>query len=334
MYSKLDETSIRSGENLEIGVVNHSVGDDADMARDPALAAEIESLLEHKGPDWRAHISAALRGETDRLETRFYLGRLGGQPVANIMTVEQQGVGILGHVFTRPEHRRKGICQAVMTRQMEDFRTRGGSVLILGTGYESPAYWIYHSFGFRSLREGFMRYAAPGAERFEENWFRSAPTKVVPAEWRHWPLVALLASVPGDRTLRSAAWKLHGIGNLEGPYVQLMAAMASQRATAVVLESSSGAVVGCATALPDPLWPGTWIVDVFTHPNFSAEAAELLSSLPFPNGRLTAYHEIDPVSGGNVFETAGFHRECILSGLLAIGESRRNVALYVRNGAM
>src|SRR5690242_7949518 len=100
MYRILDKTTVRSGENLEIGVVKHSVGDDRDTGGDPALAAEIESLLGHKGPDWRAHISAALRGETDRLETRFYLGLLSGKAAANLMTVEQQGVGILGHVFT------------------------------------------------------------------------------------------------------------------------------------------------------------------------------------------------------------------------------------------
>src|SRR5207248_6496886 len=128
-------------------------------------------LLVHKGSGFEVHMRMALRGETDRLETRYYLGMLEGVPVANVMTVESDGVGILGHVFTRPEHRRKGICQAIMGRLMEDFRQRNGRVLLLGTGFESAPYWIYHSFGFRSLKGGFMRYDAPAAEGFDRNWF-------------------------------------------------------------------------------------------------------------------------------------------------------------------
>ena len=87
-------------------------------APEEAHMAGVEDLLGHKGGEWQEHIHAALAGETDSLETRFYLGLLGRDPVANIMTVESRGVGWLGHVYTRPEHRRKGICRAVMGRQM------------------------------------------------------------------------------------------------------------------------------------------------------------------------------------------------------------------------
>src|SRR5437588_11121316 len=125
---------------------------------------------------------------------------------------------MLGHVFTRPEQRRKGIASAVMARQMENLRKRGGRVLLLGTGFESPAYWIYHSFGFRSLKDGFMRYAVEPA--FEERWFAPTTAAIVPAEWRHWPLVALLASIPGGDSLRSVVWNVSDMENLEGPYVQ------------------------------------------------------------------------------------------------------------------
>ncbi|HAA73566.1 TPA: hypothetical protein DCE37_00380 [Candidatus Latescibacteria bacterium] len=40
-------------------------------------------------------------------------------------------VGLFGHVFTKPEERRKGAANALM----EDFRQRGGKALYLGTGY-------------------------------------------------------------------------------------------------------------------------------------------------------------------------------------------------------
>src|SRR5689334_12172317 len=137
MYEKLGEQTLKTGETLEIGLVT---------APDDAHMAGVQDLLGHKGGEWNEHIHAALAGDTDALETRFYLGLLEGRPAANIMTVERHGVGILGHVFTRPEERRKGICQAVMARQMDHFRARDGHVLLLGTGFESPPYWIYHSF--------------------------------------------------------------------------------------------------------------------------------------------------------------------------------------------
>src|ERR1051325_11454983 len=131
MYEKLDNAQIKTGESIEIGVVT---------TPEDRLLTGVEDLLAHKGDEWKTHIHAALSGETDALETRFYIGLLDGYPVANVMTVERNGIGILGHVFTRPEHRRKGICQAVMARQMDHFRQRGGHVLTLGTGFERPPY--------------------------------------------------------------------------------------------------------------------------------------------------------------------------------------------------
>ena len=156
MYTTFGSEVLKSGERLEVGVVT---------APDAEFGDAIQRLLVHKGPEWALHMGATLRGETDMLETRFYVGLLDGAPVANVMTVESKGIGILGHVFTRPAQRRKGICQAVLRRLMDDFRLRGGSVLLLGTGYESPAYWIYHSFGFRSLKGGLCATMRPEPKR-------------------------------------------------------------------------------------------------------------------------------------------------------------------------
>lgn len=321
MFTRLDEEKLKSGETLEIGVLT---------APDERLQASVEELLGHKGEHWRAHISAALRGETDRLETRFYLGLLEGRPVANIMTVEQRGVGILGHVFTRPEQRRKGIASAVMARQMEDFRRRGGHVLLLGTGFESPPYWIYHSFGFRSLRGGFMRYAVE--PDFENRWLAPAPAQVVRAEWRHWPLVALLASIPSGEVHRSVAWNVREIENLEGPYVQFMDQRRKNDAfQSVMLETDSGAVTGCATVVPvseaGRALPGDWLVDVFTHPSFTQRTADLLQALTIPSGRAIAYADINAPAKTEALQAAGF--EPLETAQFESGPPAR---LYVREG--
>ncbi|HLJ54190.1 MAG TPA: GNAT family N-acetyltransferase [Chthonomonadaceae bacterium] len=399
MLTMLGEERTKAGEALTVEVVTAPDGEYAESIRD---------LLAHKGPEWELHIRAALDGETDALETRFYLGLLDGRPVANVMTVESLGIGILGHVFTRPEQRRKGICQAIFRRLLQDFGRRDGRVLLLGTGFESAAYWIYHSFGFRSLNGGFMRYDAPMAgaaaltapidsggpsgtdaasadarpnqnrfeisvpaepalfinaaqavrnasagrlmnnpdevrdavhvgaeEEFDRGWFAPALTRVVPLAWRHWPVLALLGAQANGEALRSAAWKLRGLGSLEAPVLRTLAALSGGRGTAaVVLETERGAVAGCATLHPTGGgvngWPGVWLLDAFTHPYFNSHLPELLAGLALPAGKIIAYVDTDSRAKAAALEAAGFEREGTLCGFLRAGGAPRDVWLYGR----
>ncbi len=320
MYERLGEAALKSGERLEIGLVTAPDGD---------LGPGIRALLGHKGPTWREHIRAALEGEADSLETRFYLGLLEGAPVANVMTVERHGVGILGHVFTQPEHRRKGIIREVMQRQMDHFRSRGGHVLTLGTGFESPPYWIYHSFGFRSLQGGFMRYETDPESDFVERWFVPGPARVEQAAWGHWPLLALTASYPATDFLRSVVWRMYGIGNLEGPYVEFMATRSADPGVlGVVLETESGAVAGCATVVPLPLWPGVRLLDVFAHPQYEDRMEELIRGLSLPAGRIAAYADVGDTPRTRALQAAGFTYEATLPGMLRTGEESRPVQVF------
>src|SRR5579871_2780291 len=324
MIERLEQEVLKSGEMLEVVVVT---------APDDSLGPEVEALLAHKRDPYRQHIQAALRGETDALETRFYLGLLDGKPIGNIMTTEHQGIGIFGHVFTRPEHRRKGVCRAIMRHQMEHFRQRGGKVLLLGTGFESPAYWIYHSFGFRSLEDGFMRYSTGPEDAFERDWFVSGPAQIVAPAWRHWPLAALLASRPGKEMLRSAAWHLLGIGNLEGTYCRFMQERQEEAGVGgAILESATGAVVGCATVTPSRIglggWPGVFVVDVFTHPNFEACAADLVSALTLPPGKLIAFVETQAEEKAAALRSCGFECEGTLRRFLRTETARQDVWIY------
>src|SRR6266511_2365019 len=148
MYTSLGAVTLKTGERMELGVV---------ACPDPAHAAQIVSLLGHKGEPWQSHVEAAVREPLDGLQTLFYLGTLDGTAVTNVMIVgtrgaDQQagGCGILGHVYTVPEHRRKGAYSQLMAVQMEHTRRLGYRALTLGTDFETPPYWIYHSFGFRS----------------------------------------------------------------------------------------------------------------------------------------------------------------------------------------
>lgn len=324
MHRILATETLKTGEVMQIECI---------AAPDAERQAQILPFLAHKPDAYRAHIEAAFAGTCGELETRFYIGLLDGQTVGNIMTVEASGVGILGHVHTREDQRRKGICQAIMARQMDDFRARGGDALLLGTGYQSPAYWIYHRFGFRDLpgaRPGVMRYLRDDEPDFFARFFAPAPCTVVPADWKHWPLVALLASLPSLPYLRSLTLAAWGVSLLEGPYCSFQRRWSGDpRAGAAVLESETGAVMGLATLVPEDRWPDILLLDVFAHPQTApSELAALLRGLPPLPGKIQCFADPEDAQKIAALERIGFAREAVLAGQFRQGDSWRDAWLY------
>lgn len=310
MYTALGCATLKDGSTAEIAVVR---------APDDVFGDGIRDLLVHKGADWQTHLDAALSGEADPLETRFYLALREGVPVANVMIVERYGVGILGHVFTRPEVRRLGLCRAVLESALRDFEERGGRALVLGTGFESPAYWIYHSFGFRSLDGGFMRFSIGNWNELEPRWFAHSPARAAQAAWEHWPLMSLLASCSSSDPMRSIAWDVRHFGNLEWPFCHFLHTTAlGEEAQAVVLQSNGGAVVGCASIYPLRLaadrsvWPGVWSLDLFAHPNFETDVDPLFVALEPPVGKLVCLVDPDAHWKADALRRQGFALETVL----------------------
>lgn len=327
MNTLLAMETLRTGERLTIECV---------VPPEPSREAQIRPFLGHKPPNYRAHIEAALNGQCDDLGTRFYIGLLDGEMVGNIMTVEAEGVGIFGHVHTREDQRRKGICDAILRHQMEDFRQRQGHVLLLGTGYQSPAYRIYAAHGFRDWpvgKPGTMRYDSAPQEEFEAHFFAPAPCTPVLARWKHWPLVALLATVPVPATLRSLTLNLWGVGLLEGPYSQFLTGYGSRpEAAAAVLESATGAVTALATCVPDSRWPGMQLLDLFAHPVATTEdLARLLQSLPLPSSPIQAYADLRDIQKIDALEAVGFHKTALLPNQFREKDVWHDVLLYTRS---
>ncbi len=320
MYERFDTVTLATGERAELGRV---LGPDEG---DPLGVAE---LLGHKGQAWEWHVTEALARPLDGLETRWYLARLDGRSVSNVMTVEHAGVGILGHVFTRPEHRRKGLCRAIFERLLPDFRDRGGLRLTLGTGYDSPPYWIYHGFGFRSVvpETGFM--ACPLVEDFAARWYAPGPTQVADLSWRHWPTLAQLFTDDPGQGLQALCFNAFGPTNIEGSFVSAWQGIsAGQGAVARVLERESGAVVGFAALAPDARWQRkTWLLDLLLHPSAVDQGPDLLAALPFPDAPVQAW--VPAVAAGRraALEASGFGLAAELRRQLPDGG---DVALYVR----
>jgi len=142
MQHNLGTVVLKSGERVEAAVI---------AAPDTAWAERLKGFLAHKGEPWNWGNAENLTKLTG-VETFFYIMHRDGVPFSNIMTCEVNGVGHFGHVFTRPEDRRKGACDKLMALQMEHFRARGGRALFLGTGFASPAYRLMLDMDFRGSR--------------------------------------------------------------------------------------------------------------------------------------------------------------------------------------
>lgn len=328
MRRLLANVKLKSGEVMQ---VEHVTSPDA--LRDPS----IRPFLGHKPDNYLYHIDCAVAGECDDLVTNFYIGLIEEEVVGNIMTVEANGVGIFGHVHTRSDQRRKGICTQIMQYQMEEFCAREGRVLLLGTGYQSAAYHIYESFGFTDWKQGdpgHMRYDNPADPDFEARFFAHSAVKPVPARWKHWPLVSMLAHTPyPDVCLRSILFQIWGVELLEGAYCKFMQECnRNPDATAVVLESGTGAVVACATRTPDPRWGGVVeLLDIFHHPNFGrSELLKLLEALPHTSKPTQCF--VDPRDHEKVaaLERFGFRREAVIPRQFAVEHHWRDAWLLIR----
>ena len=323
-----------------LGRASLANGDRVEIVRVEAPSAEfreaILNILAHKGADWQVHLREALDGRTDALETRWYLAVTGGHAVANAMTVERHGVGILGHVYTKPDYRQQGLCKAVLTCLMDDFRSRGGRALLLGTGYESVAYRIYESIGFQSLRGGFMQYLSTDQQSFDAGWFGPGDAVVSPARWEHWPLVSMLAARTGIAAPRSVEWGLEDIGNLEHSYCRFMGQVLDGEASGTVAVTHAGAVVACATRTPLCIgsschaWPGAWLVDAFAHPLHGYKMELTLGALEPRPGKHLALVPVADSAKMTAFLNNGFSLEGTSRGLALQGAIRADVAVLGR----
>ncbi len=323
---------------IDHGVVTLKSGEEARIYQivgpEPAWTQRILPFMAHKGPVSCHAMETALETGIPGLRTSFFELALGDNLAGSITTVESLDppLGILQHVFTQPDQRRKGICQALMRVLCDDFAARGGRTLYLGTGYNTPPYWIYHSFGFRGLGEtGYMRWVRE--EDFDARYFAPGAVTVRDSAWPDWPLLEALYLVMDGWYLRSLRFHGYGHFSYEGPFVALGAL---QREGIVpqskVLATDGGAVVGHAMLSPQDQWRGKpWLLDCFVHPAFEAETTTLLASVAYAEDRKTQCY-CDPEAAARMaaLEAAGFTRETVLPRQIARGDEWLDVLVYSR----
>jgi len=329
MYTKLKNVKLKSGENMEIGVV---------QAPDSEYADGIKSLLAHKSEKFRWHIERCLEGPLDGLETYFYIGQVSEplphenrEVIANIMTVEHIGVGILGHVFTKPEHCRKGACTNIMASQMEHFRRRGGRALYLGTGYDSPAYYIYSKYGFESViaKLGFMKYYVD--PDFDENYFAPDDVHIKDVQWHDWSKMTALTGIVGGDYLRSLVFSIYGPSNFEGDFLSFKYGLETEEKyhDAKLLETRNGAIVGFAIIIEDARWnPSAYILDLFAHPYFLEKSTKLIEAIDIPDGKIQCYVDAKSIGKIQCLVNSDFKPEAVLKDQLKYGDKSLDVLIF------
>lgn len=321
MYYPLGEIKLKSGENVEAGVVR---------GPDPSWSRRLQSLLWHKGDAWNWQNAQML--EVDHgLDANFYVLHREGEPFANIMTAELAGVGHFGHVWTQPADRQQGASSSLMRLQMQDFAERGGKALFLGTGYASVPYQMYASFGFQSVEaeSGYMAYYASSQAAFETAYFAPGLAQIEPLGWKHWPASAalFLGGFPG--LVRCAPLEMIGRCSSEGPFLPALIATAQRQAqeqapTVMALcHPDTTAVVGLAAWSWHPLWPDLCLVDCYAHPHYWQQSADLLHALPLPDAdRTVAYVDAGNPAKAALFRQAGFTSLATLPKWLATDASK------------
>lgn len=324
MYQPLGDVKLKTGETVEIALVT---------APSDEYAERLHDLLGHKGEEWVWQVDQAFEGKTDELENRFYVARRGDDLISNTCTFENAGVGILGHVWTPPAERRKGLASTILEKVMDDFRSRGGGLMLLSTRYDSPPWHMYRKLGFVAYHErsGCMRYGTD--DDFEAKYFAAGPTRIVEPSWGAWPKVNALIAQP-EEFVKSIAYGKFGKTFAEDSWICLMRDLAAGKPIcAKLLESrTTGAAVGYAWVLPDERFPGVFLLDLYCQVNHTADYGRLLEAVRWPEAKVQCYVEAGLDEKVFALEAAGFEREVTLRGQLAKRDMFADVLVTSRRG--
>jgi len=333
MFEDLGEIPLKSGEVVSVGLVS---------GPDRHWCDRICDLLSHKGPLWNWQNREVLSKELG-IQTTFYLLHREGAPFANVMNATLNGVGILGHVFTRESDRRKGAISQLLRVQMARFREQGGQALFLGTGFDSAAYHIYESLGFQGVepQSGKMYFYVGDPTSFEDTYFKRGNAAVENLSWNHWPTSPALFMGDFPCAVRFVSVRLLGRESSEGPLLHLLQeeeGRMERRETPqvkVLRHTDTQAVLGMAGWRDHPLWPNAALVDIFCHPAFWERGQELLDALVLPTDRFAvSYNDPSCPEKADVLSALGFKRSTLLKKRLRHKPSRADgvdVTVWERN---
>jgi len=355
MYQKLQDETLKNGERVELGLLT---GPDQSK-----LAGQVKALLGHKGKIWQWQIEQSLGQQFKDAQSRFYIALRNGQPLANVMTVEAFGIGIFGHVYARPEERRKGLSDRIIGTLVKDFRARAGKALYLGTGFDSPAYHLYARHGFKSVepKSGCMTWFAQTQEAFEQEAFAQGATRREALSFEHWPTLPALSMMRHPARVRLATMDVLGPVLTEGGALPVLMATSAEldgdrqpisegpaslgrqpaggvsprppeERAQVAVSRTSDVPVAIACIAPEPIFSKQVdVLDLFCAPGFEGELQPLAEQLQLSAERTAVcYADSFWPAKQQVLRALHFVRASVLPKYFRAQGQAQDVELWIR----
>ena len=261
------------------------------------------------------------------------------KPISQVTVLVRNGVGIVGNVWTSPDHRRRGCLKEIMSCVKDDFKKRKWKALYLGTGFNSLAYQIYMKLGWHpiEMQSGYMEYYGEDGihdiqrsnqlrDAFEKEFFCTNDKKLNDDEiiieylgWQHYPVsVPLFLSGNVKGIIRSAPLNLMGRISPELPFIELIHNEIKRikkrdlHQVQVLTNTRTNALVGFAMWQWEPNYKNTVLIDCFCHQKYWDYAPALLAGLPLPRKRCEKFMVLadwECYSKIQLFESKGFKKK-------------------------
>lgn len=249
----------------------------------PRYAKIIPKLLAHFGHPWVENIERRVRGDfVEWSRDYFFLGEINNELIANVWyTVPQdaRGIGLLGHVFTKPEHRKKGIATHLTEIALERFSQEKGKVMYLFFE-NTAAHKIYKKLGFREYNGKIMRYLSANIfpSNFDESYFfHEGETVANETNWGDLPRFQALYAFPHLITVKDYNYRIFTGEELEGKFIEMMNDQEEGKSSLGALRNSRGVVVGAVSLVKlSGCEERIGNLDFFIHPHYLSQADKLL----------------------------------------------------------
>lgn len=259
-----------------------------DVPVDATRAAEILKLLAHKGSPWIEDIQRRLLGQIPGAGDRFFVARVARQLVGHVwysVARNNPSLGLIGHIYCTPEHRRRGIARRLIELAMDDFRQRGGAVMQLftSTPYTLPFYQRlgFANFGGQSVyhdMDWYMCYPADGRQRIIGG--RTAAYGALrPLSAADLPAYCLLYNLEHETVLKDWAQRIGTGLEAEWAFVTSWPYCSAGQGVCMVLEDG-GMLVGLASLMRLPFAHQSHVgaMDVYVCDSESEDASMLVEA--------------------------------------------------------
>ena len=308
---------------------------------EPDRARALEAFLAHKGSPWYDDICRRVRGAVEGAEDRFFVALDGSTIVGHVWytgSKTDRRLGTLGHVFTDPKYRRRGIATCLFRAAMADFVEWGGTTMQLFTS-TSLSLPFYERHGFENVfhaqvyhdMDWYMRYPTPPDNHLQD-WFRNSPVTfrhLMPGDL---PQYCLLYNSEHASVSKNRAERVGSGLEAEFAFIHVSGSLAEGRAACVVMENDQ-TIVGAASLCCCSYPPESHVAlfDIYLHRTFRQHATELTGRCLKMRTELGAdmiYAMAVDASKKKLFTELGFASQGVLPSHYRIGSRRFDSELF------